>query len=158
MIASTKTTAVFIKPFVFSSFSETLPPGEYEIETRLPDPADRIEPGAWTPAVLVHLHPRATHPGLARTLTVPMAELENALAKDKLAGKPLLDFFIEEMLSDPMIRLVMQADGVEEFELRELYSVRTAAIQACNLAVPRGSDDSVRIGPRAGSGRPGIGE
>jgi hypothetical protein len=44
------------------------------------------------------------------------------VAKDKLTGKALTDFFLEEMLADPMIRLVMKADGVEEAELRSLYS------------------------------------
>jgi len=55
-------------------------------------------------------------------LTVPLAELERAVAKDKLPGKALTDFFLEEMLADPMIRLVMKADGVEEAELRSLYA------------------------------------
>ena len=44
------------------------------------------------------------------------------MAKDKLTGKALTDFFLEEMLADPMIRLVMKADGVEEAELRSLYA------------------------------------
>jgi hypothetical protein len=114
MTNSIKTTAVFLRPFQLPSFNETLPPGEYEIETQLLEPVDWIEPGTWTSSVLVRLHPRASHPGLSRTLTVPLAELEHAVAKDKLTGKALTDFFLEEMLADPMIRLVMQADGVAE--------------------------------------------
>ncbi len=125
MTASIKTTAIFLRPFELASFNETLPAGEYEIETRLPDPADLLEPGIWKSAVLVNLHPRETHPGLSRTLTVPLAELDDAVAKDKLSGKVLTDFFLEEMLADPMIRLVMQADGVTEPELRDLYSGRS---------------------------------
>ncbi|SDD87166.1 hypothetical protein [Ruegeria marina] len=158
-----KTTAVFLKPFELPSFNETLPPGEYVIETQLLEPVDWIEPGTWTSSVLVHLHPRASHPGLDRTLTVPLAELENAAAKDKLTGKALTDYFLEEMLADPMIRLVMQADGVGESELRDLYSVRPRASQkgareTRNASVPRKGTETDDTGPRVGSARPGIGE
>ena len=124
MTASIKTTAVFLRPFQLPSFNETLPPGEYELEIQLMEPVDWIEPGTWTSSVLVRLHPRASHPGLDRSITVPLADLEHAVAKDKLTGKALKEFFLEEMLADPMIRLVMQADGVAESDLRDLYSVR----------------------------------
>jgi hypothetical protein len=145
MTASIKTTAVFLRPFQLPSFNETLPPGEYEIETQLLEPADWIEPGTWTSSVLVRLHPRASHPGLGRTLTVPLADLEHAVARDKLTGKALTDYFLEEMLADPMIRLVMQADGVDESELRELHAPRSGRTQAerSDLAArnePRGGD------------------
>ncbi|WP_223162866.1 hypothetical protein [Roseivivax sediminis] len=68
------------------------------------------------------LHPRISHPGLARTLTVSLADLDQARAKDKLTGRELSDFFLEEMLADPMVQLVMKADGVSEAHLRHLYS------------------------------------
>lgn len=163
MTASIKTTAVFLRPFQLPSFNETLPPGEYEIETQLLEPVDWIEPGTWTSSVLVHLHPRASHPGLGRTLTVPLAELESAVAKDKLTGKALKDYFLEEMLADPMIRLVMQADGVNEAKLRDLYSARSRAGQESagetrSVSPPRNWTETEDTGPRAGSGRPGIGE
>jgi hypothetical protein len=45
MTNSIKMTAVFLRPFQLSSFSEVLPPGEYEIETQLLEPVDWIEPG-----------------------------------------------------------------------------------------------------------------
>lgn len=163
MTASIKTTAVFLRPFQLPSFNETLPPGEYEIETQLLEPVDWIEPGTWTSSVLVHLHPRASHPGLGRTLTVPLAELENAVAKDKLTGKALTDYFLEEMLADPMIRLVMQADGVNEFELRDLYLGRPQASQEGtrerdHAAGSRQGRETSDTGPRTGSGRSGIEE
>lgn len=149
---SIKTTAIFLKPFELGSFNETLPAGEYELETSLLDPADWIEPGSWTASVLVHLHPRTSHPGLARTLTVPLAELERAIAKDKLTGKTLTEYFLEEMLTDPMIRLVMQADGVSETDFREVYSMSPALVRALGGATVDG------LSPRVGSARPGIGE
>jgi hypothetical protein len=119
---SIKTTAVFLKPFRLDSFDEVLPAGEYLIETQLLDPVDWIDPGDWTASVLVHLQPHASHPGLSRTLTVPLTELERAVAEHKLSGKALLEFFLEEMLADPMICLVMQADGVTEDEFRACHS------------------------------------
>jgi hypothetical protein len=163
MTASIKTTAVFLRPFQLPSFNETLPPGDYEIETQLLETVDWIEPGTWTTSVLVRLHPRASHPGLSRTLTVPLADLEHALAKDKLTGKALTDYFLEEMLADPMIRLVMQADGVAEQDLRDLYSPRSDRKQEAQDN-PSKTDVQSRgmspgdTGPRSGSARPGIGE
>lgn len=163
MTNSIKTTAVFLRPFQLPSFNETLPPGEYEIETQLLEPVDWIEPGTWTSSVLVRLHPRASHPGLNRTLTVPLAELEHAAAKDKLTGKALTDFFLEEMLADPMTRLVMQADGVTEQDLRALYSPQSDQRQAeqdhpSKTGEPRRGMITDVSGPRSGSARPGIGE
>lgn len=122
MTSRIRTTAVFLQPFELASFDEVLPAGDYEIETELLDPVDGIEPGNWTASVLVHLKPRTSHPGLARTLTVPLTELEDAIAIDKLSGKALTDYFLDEMLADPMICLVMQADGVSEEEIRRLYA------------------------------------
>ena len=163
MTNSIKTTVVFLRPFQLSSFNETLPPGEYEIETQLLEPVDWIEPGTWTSSVLVRLHTRASHPGLSRTLTVPLAELENAVAKDKLTGKALTDYCLDEMLADELIQLVMKADGWTEGEMRDLYGGRSDK----RPEVTEKSDDRVgssrekilnEAGPRIGSARPGIGE
>ncbi|MEL6295011.1 MAG: hypothetical protein AAFR10_12170 [Pseudomonadota bacterium] len=119
---TSKTVAVFSRPFTVPNFNETLPAGEYEIETELVSPPDKQDPAAWKAAVLVKLHPRTSHPGLTRSLTVSLAELDHARARDKLTGRELSDVFLEEMLADPMVRLVMEADGVSEAHLRHLYS------------------------------------
>jgi hypothetical protein len=121
---TSKTVAVFSRPFTVPGFAETLPAGEYEIETELVSPPDQVDPEAWKASVLVKLHPRTSHPGLARILTVSLADLDHARARDKLTGKALSNFFLEEMLADPMVRLVMEADGVSEAHLRHLYSGR----------------------------------
>jgi len=119
---TSKTVAVFARPFTVPGFAETLPAGEYEIETELVSPPDQKNPEAWKASVLVRLHSRISHPGLARTLTVSLADLDHARARDKLTGRALSDFFLDEMLADPMVRLVMEADGVSEAHLRHLYS------------------------------------
>jgi len=119
---TSKTIAVFSRPFTVPGFNETLPAGEYEIETELVSPPDQQDPAAWKASVLVKLHPRLSHPGLARALTVSLVDLDHARARDKLTGKALSDFFLEEMLADPMVRLVMEADGVSVAHLRHLYS------------------------------------
>ncbi|AXI57008.1 hypothetical protein SuNHUV7_27120 (plasmid) [Pseudoseohaeicola sp. NH-UV-7] len=121
---TSKTVAVFARPFTVPGFTETLPAGEYEIETELVSPPNQQDPEAWKASVLVKLHPQISHPGLARTLTVSLADLDYARARDKLTGKALSDFFLEQMLADPMVRLVMKADGVSEAHLRHLYSDR----------------------------------
>lgn len=121
---TSKTVAVFSRPFTVPGFAETLPAGEYEIETELVSPPDRKDPEAWKASVLVKLHPRVSHPGLARTLTISLADLDHARARDKLTGRALSDLFLEEMLADPMVRLVMKADGVSESHLRDLYAGR----------------------------------
>lgn len=156
-----KTTAIFLQPFELPSFNETLPAGEYEIETELVEPLGRMEPGTWASSVQVRLQPRASHPGLSRILTVPLAELERAVAKDKLTGKPLADFFLEEMLADPMIRLVMKADGVAESEVRETYADRSEAgtesdsFDTAPTAAPASPDEGGPdvTGPRQGASR-----
>lgn len=158
-----KTTAIFPRPFELPSFDETLPAGEYEIEAELLDPVDWIAPGRWAASVLVRLHPRASHPGLSRTLTVLLTELERAIAKDKFTGEVLTDFFLEEMLADPMIRLVMQADGVSEAEVRGAYSGRARALSREDVSARVvGSIVTTevrdRMSPQPGSPRPGIGE
>lgn len=117
-----KTVAVFARPFTLPGFDETLPAGEYEIETEMVSPPDHLDPQAWKASVLVKLHPRVSHPGLARTLTVSLVDLDNARARDKQTGMALSKIFLEEMLADPMVRLVMKADGVSEAHLRHLYS------------------------------------
>lgn len=121
-----KSIAVFSRPFRLSGFDEVLPAGEYDIETELNSPPDHLDPEGWKASVLVHLNPRMSHPGLTRSLTVSLADLERARAKDKLSGKVLTQFFVEEMLADPMVRLVMKADGVSESQLRNLYGCARA--------------------------------
>ena len=163
MTSRIRTTAVFLQPFEIASFDEVLPAGDYEIETELMDPVDWIEPGSWTASVLVHLKPRTSHPGLLRTLTVPLTELEDAIAKDKLSGKALTDYFLEEMLADPMICLVMQSDGVSEDEIGGLYAGRSSGTAAISTALhePKHVAKADVEGERSaslGPSRPGISE
>ena len=163
MTSPIRTTVICLQPFELSGFNETLPAGEYDIETELLDPVDWIEPGDWTASVLVHLHPRASHPGLARTLSVPLAVLQRAIAKDKVTGKPLTNFFLEEMLADPMIRLVMQADGVTDGDVRESLRARHTNLSLRDGATPTpapsaDTEDTSGRGPVPGSLRPGIGK
>jgi len=120
---NSKTVAVFARPFCLPGFGETLPAGSYDIETELVPPPGHSDPDGWKASVVVTLHSRMSHPGLARTLTVPLADLEHAQARDRLSGRALLDFFLEDMLADPMVHMVMAADGVTEAHLRHLYSV-----------------------------------
>ncbi|WP_191090231.1 hypothetical protein [Histidinibacterium aquaticum] len=118
MAKSIKTRATLLKPFRLATFDEVLPAGDYLIKMELIDPVDWIDPGDWIASVLVHLKSCASRSGRSRTLTVPLIELERAEAEDKVTGKALFDYFLQEMLADPMICLVMQADGVAEDKFR----------------------------------------
>lgn len=155
---TSKTVAVFVRPFTVPGFAETLPAGEYEIETELVSPPDQEDPKAWRASVLVKLHPRTSHPGLARTLTVSLADLDHARARDKLTGKALSDFFLEEMLADPMVRLLMKADGVSEAQLRHLNSGRVTPDPDLNVSAPatttRGTRDDASIRTSQNEGMP----
>jgi hypothetical protein len=115
-----RTTVTFARPFDLPSFGEQLPAGDYDIETELSAPPDHRDPGRWKASVMIVLHPRPTHPGLTRNLTVSLADLDGALAKDKRTGKDLSTFLLDALLEDPMVRLVMKADGVSETQLRHL--------------------------------------
>ncbi|WP_435259945.1 hypothetical protein ACSBLW_09385 [Thioclava sp. FR2] len=139
-----KAVVVFSRPFTVAGFGETLPAGEYEIETELASPPDQQDPAAWKASVLVKLHPRASHPGLARTLTVSLADLDQARARDKLTGRALSDVFLEEMLADPMIRLVMKADGVSEAHLRHIYYGHGSPNSGSNAPSSKSSAQRVR--------------
>ena len=160
---SIKTTAVFLQPFELQSFNATVPAGEYLIESAFREPADGFEQGTRTASVVLHLHPAGSQPGLTRTLTVPLAELQRAVAKDKLTGKALPDFILDEMMADPMIRLVMKADGVAESEIRALYGEQSAqdpdpAEKDGGSAASSDSQGAETKRPRPDSRRPGSGE
>ncbi|SFS14007.1 hypothetical protein [Yoonia litorea] len=158
MTSSIKTTVVFLHPFRLESFNETLPAGEYDIETEVGVTLNLIESDKWTSSVIVHLHPRASHPGLSRELTVPLVALETAIAKDKLSGKALTDYILEEMLADPMICLMMEADGVDEADLRKFYAPQPKGWGMAPPKIHRTTRPEERAGPRSGTQRPGIGE
>jgi hypothetical protein len=117
-----RTTAIFERPFRLPGFAEVLPAGEYDLETEISAPPDHRDPDRWKASVLVQLHSRTSDPGLVRSLTVPLSALEHALDRDKLTGGALVNFFVEEMLADPLVRLVMRADRVSEAEVRTLYA------------------------------------
>jgi hypothetical protein len=117
-----KSTAVFARPFSLPGFDEMLPAGEYDLETEISAPLDDLDPECWKASVMVQLHARGSHPGLSRSLTVPLSVLDHALARDKLTGSDLVDFFVEEMLADPMVRLVMKADCVSAADIRNIYA------------------------------------
>lgn len=138
---TSRTTAVFAHPFTVPGFDETLPAGAYELETDLSVPSAHLAPEAWMAQVRITLHPRLSHPGLTRSLTVSLADLDRVRAKDRLSGRDLSECFLDEMLSDPMIRLVMQADGVSEAQLRHLYGgarrARTDAAPGAGESPPR---------------------
>lgn len=117
----TKATVVFDRPFRLPGLDEVLPEGAYLVEAEIEMPPGVVDPEAWRASVSIHLHRSEVSPGLARTLTVPLTELELALAEDREPGPSLTERLLDEMLADPMIRLVMASDNVTEEEIRRLW-------------------------------------
>jgi hypothetical protein len=110
-----RTTPVFSGPFSVLGFEKTLPTRKHDIETERCSPLDtRFQEGL----IVTKLHPPASRCGLTRTLNVNLDK-----AKDKLSTRERTDSFLEKMLADPLTRLVMEADGVSEAQLRHFYSV-----------------------------------
>ena len=141
---TSKTTATFAEPFRLPGLDELLPAGEYDLETESAAPSDHLDPENWKASVQVRLRPRHSHSGLNRNLNVPLVALEHALARDKLFGRDLVEAFVEEMLSDPIVHLVMAADRVTETEIRQLYGRTSSLTSADNRDVLKG------IGANAG--------
>lgn len=151
--ASGRTTTIFSRRFTLPGFDEILPAGEYDLETELAAPSDDLSPENWRASVLVHLHPRMSHPGLRRTLTVSLADLDEAIARDRLPANELAQLVLEEMLADPMIRLFMQADGVSDAELRASYGGFHRATPAAGhaaLRYPSADASAVQIAENEG--------
>lgn len=122
-----RTIAVFVRPFRIPGLEEELPAGEYELETEVEPPFGFPDPESWRASVLIRLQPKAGTPGPGRSVTVPLADLERAEAEDRLAGPPLAEFLLDELLADPMVRLFMASDGITEAEMRRLHSRPGAA-------------------------------
>lgn len=117
----TRSTIVFDSPFRLPGLDEVLPAGGYLVETELKMPSDVIDSDQWRASVKLHLHRLDESPGLARTLTVSLAEFEQVVAQDQELGRSLAERLLDEMLSDPMIRLIMASDSVSEEEIRRLW-------------------------------------
>ncbi|MCW1931021.1 hypothetical protein [Pararhodobacter zhoushanensis] len=111
-------TAVFERAFTLPGLHETLPAGAYRIETEVTATPWGDASGPARSMVRILLHPRASHPGMVRHLTLSVTALNEALAQDA-ATKPAHDrAFLDERMADPMVRLVMHADGLSETPLR----------------------------------------
>jgi hypothetical protein len=162
------TTITFRNAFDLPGFDESLPAGAYEIGGFPCAPGTCAGARLDTGSVTLRLHPRQSHPGLERSLTVRHSDLKAAAIRDAATEAvpcdgPQPDTFLDRMLADPMIRLVMVADRVSETEIRSMYRSlpigRTAARPALKGKTAPGyrpvADDT---GPRPGSPRPGIGE
>ncbi|AZB65267.1 hypothetical protein EBL87_13225 [Cereibacter sphaeroides] len=116
-----RSTAVFLRPFHLPGYDAELPAGRYQLDTEIRPPAGMTDPAAWRASVVIHLHPTTEMPNLARALTVRLADIDAAIARDEASGQSLDRFFLQAMLDDPMIRMVMESDGVTEADLRRLY-------------------------------------
>ncbi|NQV20454.1 MAG: hypothetical protein HQ511_03455 [Rhodospirillales bacterium] len=82
-IRTTRKTVTFRRPFVLDGFDEVLPAGAYSVETD-----EKLLEGVSALAyrrvsALIHLHGRASNPGLTRTLSIDPNELDAAIKRDQ---------------------------------------------------------------------------
>jgi hypothetical protein len=126
----------FLHAFTLPGFDEVLPPGDYDILSEAGAHFDPANPVACSGRAQVRLHARRAHPGLARSLSVSLTALSRAGLRDRERGRDLVDVFLDSMLSDPMIWLVMGADGVSEGDIRTLYARLRSARQETGDEVP----------------------
>ena len=129
-----KVPVVFRRPFSVRGVEGTFPPGEYQFRIEspaFPGASDR-ESDRRKARLQLQLQP-----GCHRTRQVPRLPLQVAATEGGASHDALLKYaqgqrFIEDMLADPIIRLVMQADGVCETQVRRLYAA---------LCLPQSPDD-----------------
>ncbi|TMV85368.1 hypothetical protein FGG78_20875 [Thioclava sp. BHET1] len=141
-------------------------PGGY-LATRLALPADTVRgrpaPGAGKGKTARHAVALRRSGLGGGTLGQILPGTGSAGAEALVPDREPTAIFVERMLADPMIRLVMLADGVSEREIRTLYWTRApkmihrrGSAQASELSAQVGAIPEP--GPRPGSPRPGIGE
>ncbi|WP_158969356.1 hypothetical protein [Chachezhania sediminis] len=124
MTAPTKTSRVFQQPLKLNSALKIRPQGRYRIEVRPPASAG-LHTGL-LPPVRMNVPPRQSHPvqsqpGPSPIQTDPLKGQEQDPPRGERARNAETKTFLNEMLTDPLIRLVMAADGVSEAEIRMLY-------------------------------------
>lgn len=102
----------FRRPFVIDGFDGVLPAGAYKLESEQQILDGRFLPDSLRSSVLIHLHAKLGSPALAQTLTVPWDVLETALSCDQLPAEMPADLDLDQMMLEPIVRLVMSRDGV----------------------------------------------
>lgn len=112
----------FAHSFALPGFDGQLPPGRYEFEVEIDVWRAYAAPTCWKDYILLHLHNPAPEPGMPTTLDVRLTDFESALARDALRGSNAQSAFLDGMLANPLVRLLMEADRVSETELRHLFA------------------------------------
>lgn len=144
-----KTTLTFSRPAQLAGAGRVLPAGDYLIEWRQHFLDDVSLPEA--PATEVRLHLGTDD--AAEVLTVAWVELRAALLRDRAPlprpGKPPVD----DLLADPLIRLVMSSDGLSDHAVRR--ALRAARMRRTGLAPLAGRP---RHAPQQAPGRGSAGQ
>jgi hypothetical protein len=146
VLMNSKTRMTFIHAFTLPGFDEVLPPGDYDVAPEVGAVFRPSDPLTCVGRAQMHLQARKGHPGLARSLSVSLAALAQAGLRDGEADRDLVDVVLDSMLSDPMIWLVMGADGVSEDEVRTRYARLRSARQDAAGDVPA-LNRTVRLAP-----------
>ena len=141
-------TVTFTRPFLIGGFDEVLPAGEYCVETDEELLAGLSFSAYRRVLTVIHLPAASANRNLTRSLTIDPDELDVALKRDRAQAKIRAGVELEEIMSDPIARLVMNSDGLSEAAVwRVIESVRERMAVQSNRPAPRPAKLPVEVGP-----------
>ena len=124
------TTVTFRKPFFIGGSDEILPAGVYRVESRNWFQSGKFLCDLLRPSALLELHLKPDCPGSAQILTISRSKLEATLECDHspaaIPGEPDLD----ELMLEPIVRLVMRSDGLSESDVRGVIEMARETVRS----------------------------
>lgn len=138
---TTINTVTFKRPFVLGNFNEIQPAGAYRVETDEELMEGISFPVYRRTLTMIHLHASPRDPGRTQMLDINPNDLDAALKRDRvsteLPADPEIDVLpevrdcrsgrmpdaqaparlepdLDEMMADPIVRLVMRSDGLSQ--------------------------------------------
>ncbi len=125
-IRTSRKTVTFSGPFVLNGVDETLPAGAYAVDTD-EEPIEGISFLAYRRlSTWLHVGGKPGSRVLDRVIAIDPKDLNAALMRDEAPAKMLNEPHLDEMLADPLVRLVMCSDGLSENDVRQTLLRRLA--------------------------------
>ena len=112
-----------MRPFLLEGQVATLPAGAYRVDTKEGVFDGMVRAGHQRTSARNHLHGKPGTGGVAPTLTIfPREDSEMALTRAMSPAAPLAEPDLDEMMTEPVVRLVMHGDGISEADIRGVFS------------------------------------
>jgi len=112
-----------MRPFLLEGQVATLPAGAYRVDTKEGVFDGMVRAGHLRTSARNHLHGKRGTDGVAPTLTIfPREDPEMALARAMSPAAPFAEPDLGEMMTGPVVRLVMHGDENSEADIRGVFS------------------------------------